>query len=37
MASLTLIIVGVAACGLVSVAVIGVAWAITSNRRPPSH
>jgi hypothetical protein len=33
---LLITVVGVLACGLLIVAAIGVAWAISSNRRPPS-
>jgi hypothetical protein len=36
MSMLILIVAGVLGCGLLSLAVIGVAWAISSNRRPPS-
>ena len=36
MMSLILIIGAVLGCALVSLAVIGVAWAISSNRKPPS-
>lgn len=37
MASLSLIVIGVIACGVGCLAVLGVAWAISSNRRPPSR
>ena len=36
MASLTLILAGVVGCAICCVVVIGVAWAISSNRKPPS-
>ena len=36
MMSLILVIGAVLGCALVSLAVIGVAWALSSNRKPPS-
>jgi hypothetical protein len=36
MLSLTFIVAAIAGCALLSLVVIGVAWAISSNRKPPS-
>lgn len=36
MSSLVLIVAGVVLCGLLTAALIGVVWALSSNRRPPS-
>ena len=36
MMSLTLIVAAILGCALLSLVVIGVAWALSSNRKPPS-
>jgi hypothetical protein len=36
MMSLVVIAAGLLGCGLITAALVGVAWAIYSNRRPPS-
>lgn len=36
MTSFIFIVAGIALCGLLTVALVGVVWALSTNRRPPS-